>query len=212
VALARLALALTAVIGLLASSLQAAPLHYRIDLAVAPQSPAYLLADARLQLNLTWDAAATTPIASSPSGTFWPINTNTVASLTVGESAAADGIYTASFVSSPSLTWVIDNDVPGGGDRLHFPVMRFQIGGQTVESSVLIPRFASSFFDGQHPFYPKPFNFNDAVWGTMRFFTQGDGGILATVVDASAVAVPEPSTIVIAGSFLAGFIGLHRCK
>ncbi|BBO34750.1 hypothetical protein [Lacipirellula parvula] len=208
----RLGLALMAVVGLLASSIQAAPLHYKIDLVATPQAPGYLLANAQLQLNLTWDAAATAPIASSPSGTFWPINTNTVASLTVSGSAAADGTYAASFVPSPSLTWIIDNDSPGLGDALHFPVMRFQIGGQTVESSILLPHFASTFFDGQHPFYPKPFDFEDATWPSMRFVTQGVGAILATVVDASAVAVPEPTTCTLAVSSLVALAVLRRRK
>lgn len=118
--MARFASILTAYIGMLASSVQAAPLHYKIDLVAEPQAPGYLLADAQLQLEVTWDAASTAPIASNPSGTFWPINTNTVASLQVSGSAAADGIYAASFVPSPSLTWIIDNDVPGFGDALHF--------------------------------------------------------------------------------------------
>lgn len=90
--------------------------------------------------------------------------------------------------------------------------MRFQIGGQTVESSILLPRFASTFFDGQHPFYPKPFDFDDANWTSMRFFTQGVGGILATVVDASAVTVPEPTTCTLALSSLVAAATLRRRK
>jgi len=190
----RLALVLVAFIGLLASSLQAAPLHYQIDLVADSELPAHPLDGANLQLNLTWDAAAVAPLASSSSVTIWP-TTNTTASLIVSGSVTVDGVYAASFVPSPSLTWAIDNDSQGE-DRLHFPVMRFQIGGKTVESGILFARFASTFFNGPSPFYPKPFTFTDATWNTVNFFsTAPSAGVVATVVDASVVAVPEPATL-----------------
>lgn len=157
----RLALVLMAFIGLLASSLQAAPLHYKIDLVADSQPPAHPLDGANLQLNLTWDAAAVAPLVSGNGITIWH-TTSTTASLTVSGSAAVDGVYAASFVPSQTLTWIIDNDVQGE-DRFHFPVMRFQIGGATVETGILIAHFANTFLSAPHPFFPKPFTFADAT-------------------------------------------------
>lgn len=208
----RLVFSLIALGSLFASSLQAAPLYYKISMVADAQGAAHRLDGASLQLNLTWDASLLTPINSNDFETIWP-NDNTVASMTVSGSTASDGKYAVSFVSSPTLTWAIDNDVQGVGDLFRFPVMRFEIDGETIESGVLFAHFASTFFSSPHPFFPKPFTFADATWDTVNFSSIApNSGVIATVVDASVAEAPEPTALAMGGLGLVVLAALGRRK
>jgi hypothetical protein len=194
-----------------AMPLGAAPLQYHLDLA-AGSDPLHPLSGADLELDLTWDATALSPLQSSPTSTIWPV-TNSIGSLTVTGSAAADGVYTASFATSQTLSWIIFNDAPGMGDVLRFPVMRFQINGTTVETAILTVAFGDTFFGGQQPFFPKPFEYSHGNWSSLSFNIQSPASkLVATVLDASVVAVPEPATLALGSFALLSLAALRRRK
>jgi hypothetical protein len=187
-------------------------LHYQANLVAESLVALHPLNGASLQLDLTWDPSLLTPISSSASKTEWP-TTNTIGTLTVSESMASNGIYTASFPFAAPYTWTIYNDFPGVGDAKWVPRMRFQIGNQRVETSVPIVYLPDTYVSGQHPFYPKPVSYNDARWSKVTFDSRAPlAAVDATVVSASITTVPEASTAAMSGFVLLSLAALRRRK
>jgi len=199
----------------LAGLLSAAPLRFQIDLlAGSGTSPTNALRGAALQLNITWDAAELPPLP--PFGevdTRWAIG-STAASLTVTGSATADGVYEASFPTSPFPPHWVATSQPQI-DGLTVPQMRFEINGTSHQTSPLFVFFDSSFFNDPRPYVPKAFDNEDVLyWGTLDITRRTGPGssVVATVVSGSATTVPEPASMALAGTSILSLAALRRRK
>lgn len=186
--------------------------HLAFDVLPPPSGNGTELHGAHMELDIQFDAAQLSPTSDMSIGsppfrlTEWP-TTNTTSTLTVTNSAAADGVYT-----NPSFLfggWRLTGNTQGGD--ISFPTLDFSKNGFLIR----ILSMAAAFGPGHYPdptatLYPQPFvpadvkswNAPDLVSSTNRHITSG--------ITASAVVVPEPSAFAIAATSLFALSAIRR--
>lgn len=179
------------------SLLFATPIRFHVNMSVS-SIVGHPLDGANVELDITWNPATIVPLQHSQIGdrwlTVWP-TTNSQATVKVSGSASIDGVYAAQFAPSPTVQWMLGNDVPAASDTVTLPVVAFSPGASPIYITQLTASLSGSFFDGTGVVYPKPFADGQATWSVPYFQPTNPVAVIpAGVVSGFAVVMPEPAT------------------
>jgi len=182
----------------------AAPLHYRFDIAVA-SSTGEPSGGPQIRVDIT-DSYQPAPLPQDDPmyelGMYW-MGWKTNGTISVSGTAAYDGTHEVSFQD----TWSIVHSRYSAWDVLTTPIIKLIQGNET---QIVIPPIRLRL-PNVRPFGPRPFEFSDILRLEAPIVWMRDLHNRRSMINnAFAVAVPEPSTLALGSVALLSLTTFRR--